>query len=67
MAQAVNEEKFINGNLNKLMFSMAIPTIVAQVINILYNIVDRVYIGHIPGASVDALTGVGVADRKSVV
>ncbi len=61
MAQAVNEEKFINGNLNKLMFSMAIPTIVAQVINILYNIVDRVYIGHIPGASVDALTGVGVA------
>ena len=61
MAQAVNEEKFINGNLNKLMFSMAIPTIVAQVINILYNIVDRIYIGHIPGASVDALTGVGVA------
>lgn len=61
MEQAVNEEKFINGNLNKLMFSMAIPTIVAQVINILYNIVDRVYIGHIPGASVDALTGVGVA------
>ena len=42
MAQEVNEEKFINGNLNKLMFSMAIPTIVAQVINILYNIVDRV-------------------------
>ncbi len=61
MAQAVNEEKFINGNLNKLMFSMAMPTIVAQVINILYNIVDRIYIGHIPGASVDALTGVGVA------
>ncbi len=61
MAQAVNEEKFINGNLNKLMFNMAIPTIVAQVINILYNIVDRIYIGHIPGASVDALTGVGVA------
>lgn len=61
MAQADNEEKFLNGNLNKLIFSMAIPTIVAQVINILYNIVDRIYIGHIPGASVDALTGVGVA------
>ncbi|MFG6327918.1 MAG: MATE family efflux transporter [Lachnospiraceae bacterium] len=61
MAQADNEEKFINGNLNKLMFSMAIPTIVAQIINILYNIVDRIYIGHIPGASVNALTGVGVA------
>lgn len=61
MAQSDNEEKFISGNLNKLMFNMAIPTIVAQVINILYNIVDRIYIGHIPGASVDALTGVGVA------
>lgn len=61
MLKGNNEEEFINGNLNKLMFSMAIPTIVAQIINILYNIVDRIYIGHIPGASSDALTGVGVA------
>ncbi len=47
--------------LSKLMFKMAIPSIVAQVINILYNIVDRIYIGHIPNASSDALTGVGIA------
>ncbi len=61
MLKGNNEEEFINGNLDKLMFSMAIPTIVAQIINILYNIVDRIYIGHISGASSDALTGVGVA------
>lgn len=61
MIEGSNEEKFISGNLDKLMFSMAMPTIVAQIINILYNIVDRIYIGHIPGASSDALTGVGVA------
>lgn len=55
------EKKLESGSLNKLMFSMALPTIIAQVINILYNIVDRIYIGHIPGVGVDALTGVGVA------
>jgi putative MATE family efflux protein len=42
------------------MASMAIPTMVAQVINILYNLVDRIYIGHIPGVGSAALTGVGV-------
>lgn len=47
--------------LSTLMVKMAIPTIVAQIINVLYNIVDRIYIGHIPDASADALTGVGVA------
>lgn len=46
--------------VNKLLFSLAIPTIAAQLINMLYNIVDRVYIGHIPGAGALALTGVGV-------
>ncbi len=44
-----------------LMAKMAIPSVIAQIINILYNIVDRIYIGHIPDASADALTGVGVA------
>ena len=47
--------------ISVLMFKMAIPAVVAQIINILYNIVDRIYIGHIPHASADALTGVGVA------
>lgn len=46
--------------IGRLMISMAVPSIVAQVINILYNIVDRIYIGHIKGVGMEALTGVGV-------
>ena len=46
--------------IGRLMISMAVPSIVAQVINILYNIVDRIYIGHIEGVGMEALTGVGV-------
>lgn len=42
-------------------FRLSLPLILAQFINVLYNIVDRVYIGRIPGASSAALTGVGVA------
>ncbi len=44
-----------------LMLSMGIPTLVAQVINLLYNIIDRMYIGHIPEVGAMALTGVGLA------
>ncbi len=43
-----------------LMVRMAVPGIIAQVINILYSIIDRIYIGHIPGVGADALTGVGL-------
>lgn len=46
--------------IGRLMISMAVPSIAAQVINILYNIVDRIYIGHIKGVGMEALTGVGV-------
>ena len=46
--------------VGRLLFRLAIPTIAAQIINMLYNIVDRIYIGHM-GADGDlALTGVGV-------
>lgn len=55
------EEKLSKENLNKLMFSLSLPTIVAQIINVLYNIVDRIYLGHIDGVGSNALTGVGVA------
>ena len=48
------------GNITKLLASLAIPAVVAQVVNLLYNIVDRVYIGHIPGIGANALTGVGL-------
>ena len=56
-----SNEKLASGNLNQLMFTMAIPTIIAQLINILYNVIDRIYIGHIPGVGASALTGVGIA------
>ena len=46
--------------VGKLLFRMALPAIAAQLINVLYNIVDRVYLGHIPGVGGLALTGVGV-------
>ena len=46
--------------IGKLLFQMALPSVVAQLINMLYNIVDRIYIGHIPEVGALALTGVGV-------
>jgi len=46
--------------VGKLLFKLSIPTVVAQLINMLYNIVDRIYIGHMPGDGSMALTGVGV-------
>lgn len=47
-------------SIGKLLFKLALPSVTAQLINMLYNIVDRVYIGHIPGTGALALTGVGV-------
>lgn len=46
--------------VKKLLPKLAIPTVIAQLVNMLYNIVDRVYIGHIPEVGSLALTGVGV-------
>ena len=46
--------------IGKLLLKLSIPTVIAQLINMLYNIVDRIYIGHIPGNGSLALTGVGV-------
>ena len=48
------------GSIRKLMFQMALPAVVGQVINLLYNVVDRIYIGHIPEIGGSALTGVGL-------
>ena len=58
----MNKDKDFLGTepVGKLMFRLAIPTITAQLINMLYNIIDRIYIGHIPGDGALALTGVGV-------
>lgn len=49
-----------SGSIPKLLAQLAIPAVVAQVINMLYNIVDRIYIGHIPEVGASALTGVGL-------
>ncbi len=46
--------------VGKLLLKLALPTVTAQIINMLYNIVDRIYIGHIPHIGDKALTGVGV-------
>jgi len=48
------------GSMPKLLAQLAIPAVVAQIINLLYNIVDRIYIGHIPETGAAALTGVGL-------
>lgn len=48
------------GSVTKLVFKLALPAVTAQVINLLYNIVDRIYIGNMPGVGDVALTGVGV-------
>ena len=46
--------------VRRLLFQLALPSILAQLINLLYNLVDRMYIGHIPDVGATALTGVGV-------
>ena len=47
-------------SVGRLLFSLALPAITAQVVNVLYNMVDRMYIGHIPVVGATALTGLGV-------
>ena len=58
----MNENKNFLGTepIGKLLLRLALPTVAAQMINMLYNIVDRIYIGHIPNVGALALTGVGV-------
>ena len=46
--------------IGRLLLKLALPTVAAQLINMLYNIVDRMYIGHIKDVGALALTGVGV-------
>lgn len=55
-----NKEFLGTEPIGKLLFKLAVPTVIAQIINMLYNIVDRIYIGHMPGDGSLALTGVGV-------
>ena len=59
--KADNSRDFLGTEpIGRLLFRLAVPTLTAQIINMLYNIVDRIYIGHIPETGAMALTGLGV-------
>lgn len=61
MENVENDRAFLGTEpIGRLLFKLAVPTVVAQLINMLYNIVDRIYIGHMPENGALALTGVGV-------
>lgn len=53
-------EKLGKESIGKLMLSLSVPAITGQIVNMLYNIVDRIYIGHIPEIGGTALAGVGL-------
>lgn len=55
-----NENKLAVMPVGKLLFSLAVPAIAAQIVNLLYNMIDRIYIGHIKDVGTTALTGVGI-------
>lgn len=55
-----NKEYLGKEKIGKLLVKLAIPSVIAQLVNMLYNIIDRVYIGHMPNVGSKALTGVGV-------
>ena len=60
MAKASGQTDFSRGPMWKIILDQAIPLTIAQTVQVLYNVVDRIYLGHLPGASSLALTGVGL-------
>ena len=60
MQQMEQENILATGSVGKLLFQLALPSITAQIINVLYNMVDRMFIGHIETIGSMALTGVGI-------
>lgn len=60
MNNNVYEERLGTDSMWPLVFRMALPAVAAQLVNLLYNLVDRIYIGHIPDIGTDALAGIGV-------
>lgn len=61
MASAAVNHDFSQGTMWKNILNQAIPLTIAQAVQVLYNVVDRIYLGHLPGASSLALAGVGLA------
>jgi len=77
-AKEAKEIDLGSGSVDKLLFKLAVPAITAQIINVLYNMVDRMYIGHLPGVGVTfpiimaisafaALVSMGGAPRASIM
>ncbi|MDM8155288.1 MATE family efflux transporter [Bacteroides gallinaceum] len=61
------EERLGTECMMPLVFKMALPAIAAQFVNLLYNLVDRIYIGHIPHIGTDALAGIGVTSSVIIL
>lgn len=55
-----NDNDFSRGSIVRHILSLAVPMTLAQLINVLYSVVDRIYIGHLPRTSAEALTGIGL-------
>ena len=60
MEHAAPKQDMGSGSVKRLLFRLALPAVLGQIVNLLYNIVDRIYIGHIPEVGGSALTGVGL-------
>ena len=61
-----NDKTFLEKEpVKRLLFRLALPTVIAQLVNMLYNIIDRIYIGHMPGDGAMALTGVGYSAART--
>ena len=60
MSTAPRRPDLANEPVGRLMLRLSIPTITAQLVNMLYNLVDRIYISYIPDVGTLALTGLGV-------
>ena len=58
----MNQDKTFLGTepVGKLLLKLSVPTVIAQLVNMLYNIVDRIFLGHLPDGNTLALTGVGL-------
>lgn len=62
MKQIDRQQKsdFSQGSIGRHIMAQAVPLMIAQILQLLYNVVDRIYIGHLPGADGLALTGIGL-------
>ena len=60
----IHQTDFSTGNVYRNIMEVAVPMIIAQILNLLYNIVDRIYIGRIPEIGATALTGVCFEDKR---